>query len=78
MTFHETVNEASLRGGIVAKASEACDALTLLAAPAVILNMSDGHNHAVLNIIEDDAVMTALRQYAQEQYVEAMKAVIDG
>jgi len=40
--------------------------------------MSDGHNHAVLNIIEDNAVMTALRQYAQEQYVEAMKAVIDG
>jgi len=75
MNFHDTVNEASERGGRVAKASETCEAIKVCASPTLILNISDGHNHGVLNVNEDDELMNHLRLFAVENYHKAWEEI---
>jgi len=75
MSFHDAANEAANHRGIVAKASETCDALKVLASPTIVLNISDGHNHGVLNVREEDPLMDQLRETAQSNYVDAMAEV---
>lgn len=77
INFHKSVNESNERRGIISKASEACDVLKVLASPTLVLNISDGHNHGVLNVNEDIevALTEQLRETAQANYVKAMAEV---
>ena len=77
MEFNDAVNQASVRGGVIAKASEACKAIVVCASPTLILNISDGYKQGVLHVQEDSVLMDTLRRCVQEQYQEAMSEVTD-
>ncbi len=62
--FHTTVTEAMRQRSEHAEKVKQIDLLKVLAAPNVILNISDGHNHAEVSISEDEDVMQALRDHA--------------
>jgi len=70
VTFYDTVAKACKERPDLAKKLDLADALKVLAADAVILNISDGHNYATISLNETDSVMIALREHTVESWNE--------